>query len=70
MIQFALVVLLFITLPLWDRMTKNVSKSDDLKEVEKESKTVLTQETTENVTPLQVKCVKLALISFLFYLWC
>lgn len=67
-IQFALVVLLFFTLPLWNRVARKVNNSHvDLVEEEKDSKIVLSQKTSKKAKPLQIKGVKLALISFLFY---
>lgn len=67
-IQFALVVLFFFTLPLWNRIVKEVNSSHlDINEEKNESTTVLSYETVNEVKPLQIKGVKLALVSFLFY---
>lgn len=67
-IQFVLVVLLFFALPLWNRMAKEVNSNPaDLNEGEKDSKTALPHEPENKVKPLQIKGVKLALVSFLFY---
>ena len=56
LIQFALVFLLFITLPLWKNLEKNDSEvsSDDKKN-------------TEKISPLKIPGVKLALVSFVCY---
>ncbi|NOU98077.1 MFS transporter [Paenibacillus sp. LMG 31456] len=64
-IQFALVVILFITLPLWNRVASN-SKVPSSEEPE-DSKGQADEESSENNKPLQIKGVKLALFSFLFY---
>lgn len=64
-IQFALVVLLFFTLPLWNKVAKN--RQGDLIEDPIDSKVDLPNETVQHVKPLQIKGVKLALIPFLFY---
>jgi len=59
-IQFSLVIILLLTLPLWNRVTKINTKS--IKE-ELEDRV----ESGKDVKPLQIKGVKLALASFLFY---
>jgi fucose permease len=64
-IQFALVVILFLTLPLWNRVTKN--SNNTLNEELDDSKGVFYNEDVKDSKPLQIKGVKLALISFLFY---
>ena len=56
-IQFCLVIILLITLPLWKRIEKN-----DNKIVKEEDK-----ETAPNISPLKIPGVKLALVSFIFY---
>ena len=56
LIQFALVFLLFITLPLWKKLEKNDS------EVSNDDK-----ENTEKISPLKIPGVKLALVSFVCY---
>ncbi|MGM7722930.1 MFS transporter [Metabacillus sp. Hm71] len=61
-VQFALVVILLFTLPLWNRVTKNSNLT--LTEETEDSKDVIN---AEDVKPLQIKGVKLALASFLFY---
>lgn len=67
-IQFLLVVLLFCTLPLWDRAAKKAgSKREEVVPEEEASKNLLSHEPDRNVKPLQIRGVKLALISFLFY---
>jgi fucose permease len=60
-IQFALVVILFFTLPLWDRVAKNSKVTLSEEPVESKS------EGAKIVKPLQIRGVKLALISFFFY---
>jgi fucose permease len=64
-IQFALVVILFFTLPLWNRLEKNsdVTSTEELED----SKSVLYDAEAKNIKPLRIGGVKLALISFLFY---
>lgn len=64
-IQFALVIILFLTLPLWNRVAKNSSIT--LNEEPEDSSDVFHKENSEEVKPLQIKGVKLALVSFLFY---
>lgn len=64
-IQFALVVILFFTLPLWNRVTKN--NHITLNKEPEDSKGIFYNEDAKDVKPLQIKGVKLALISFLFY---
>ncbi|PKG23788.1 MFS transporter [Niallia nealsonii] len=64
-IQFALVVILFFTLPLWNRRGKN--SHIPLNEEPEDSKDVFSNENDHHVKPLQIKGVKLSLISFLFY---
>jgi len=68
MIQFALVLLLFFSLPLWDRVAKHVKYNKiEADEIDIEPQAVISQETVIKVKPYQIKGVKLALISFLFY---
>lgn len=55
MIQFCLVFVLFITLPLWNKMEKKCNQIDD-KEIN-----------TKNTNVLRIPGVKLALVSFIFY---
>lgn len=65
-IQFTLVLLLFLTLPLWNRVA--IKSQGDLSEEQNDVKIVLPDETVvKYVKPLQIKGVKLALVSFLFY---
>lgn len=61
-IQFALVIILFLTLPLWNRVTKNsnIAVNEDCEETSFD-------EDGKVIKPLQIKGVKLALASFLFY---
>ncbi|MBN8203570.1 MFS transporter [Bacillus sp. NTK034] len=61
-IQFVLAIILLLTFPLWNK-GKNNNKA--LSEEAEESEARLDH--AENVKPLQIKGVKLALISFLFY---
>ncbi|MFS0838817.1 MFS transporter [Paenibacillus sp. 1P03SA] len=63
-IQFALVIVLFVTLPLWSRVAKNHAASGEDKG-DLQDKGELSSE--GSVKPLQVRGVKLALASFLFY---
>ncbi|WP_139491316.1 MFS transporter [Brevibacillus dissolubilis] len=64
-IQFALVVILFLTLPLWNRVAQNsdVASGEETGEATHDSR----DGESAKVKPLQIKGVKLALISFLFY---
>ncbi|CAH0343905.1 MFS transporter [Bacillus sp. CECT 9360] len=64
-IQFALVVILFFTLPLWNRVARNTHVN--ISEVREDSKSAFDDEDTENVKPLRMSGVKLALTSFFFY---
>ncbi|WML39643.1 MFS transporter [Neobacillus sp. OS1-2] len=63
-LQFALVILLLFTLPLWNRVTKS---HITVKGVAKETNEVIHVEEEKDLKPLQIKGVKLALTSFLFY---
>ena len=64
-LQFALVVILFFTLPLWNKVggSSNVIST---KEPENTNSGLYGAD-TKNLKPLQIRGVKLALISFLFY---
>lgn len=64
-IQFALVVILFFTLPLWKRVEKGSSaaSSEGPEAIEEGAN----EQSSEKIKPLQIKGVKLALVSFLFY---
>lgn len=64
-IQFALVIILLFTLPLWNIVTKNSNIT--IKEETTESNGVINDEEEKDLKPLQIKGVKLALASFLFY---
>lgn len=64
-IQFALVVILFFTLPLWNRGRKN--GNIPLNETSEDSESLFSNENDNHVKPLQIKGVKLSLMSFLFY---
>lgn len=63
-IQFALVLILLITLPLWKRVTHNNNNAAS-NEIMKTN--AVRHEENNELKPLQVKGVKLALASFLFY---
>ncbi len=60
-LQFGLVVILFLTLPLWEKVA---SKSNNKLNTEID---VSNSQTTKNEKPLQIKGVKLAMATFLFY---
>ncbi|WHY69378.1 MFS transporter [Neobacillus sp. SuZ13] len=64
-LQFALVIILFFTLPLWKKVggSSNVNATNELENID----VVLSGENVENQKPLQIRGVKLSLISFLFY---
>jgi fucose permease len=62
-LQFLLVVILFLTLPLWSKVGRK-SQSSETNELEDEN---TNREDNKNQKPLQIMGVKLALISFLFY---
>lgn len=64
MIQFALVVLLFVSLPLWKRAGKSNSPQNG-EEVQEEAAVPAANASSGNV--LRIKGVKLAMITFLFY---
>ena len=61
-IQFALVIVLLFSLPLWSKVTKN--KEIPAKDETGESNRAIEE---SNQKPLQIKGVKLALVAFLFY---
>ncbi|WP_188455721.1 MFS transporter [Virgibacillus oceani] len=64
-IQFALAVILIFSLPLWNRVSKNsnMAVNNSLEDTPYES----AHENLKHIKPLQIKGVKLALLSFLFY---
>jgi fucose permease len=62
-LQFTLTVLLFSTLPLWNRAEKAEAINENDISTDENTNTVKASE----VKPLQIRGVKLALISFLFY---
>lgn len=64
-IQFALVVILFFSLPLWNRLAATHSSSPE-KNLE-DSREDVSGKGTEQIKPLRIKGVNLALLSFLFY---
>ncbi|MBS4217537.1 MFS transporter [Bacillus sp. FJAT-49711] len=63
-IQFALVIILFFSLPLWNKVG-NQSKNDLNEELDNSNANA--EENTKNTKPLKIRGVKLALIAFLFY---
>ncbi len=63
-IQFALVIILFFTLPLWKKV--KINRNDRLLEESDELKDVINEKETNN-KPLQTKGVKWALTTFFFY---
>src|SRR5690606_34768669 len=64
-IQIFLVLVLILSLPLWKRVSRNSNTA--LEEVSKESLMTNHVEVEKGIKPIQVKGVKLALVSFLFY---
>ncbi|MFB5198332.1 MFS transporter [Bacillus sp. AFS073361] len=64
-LQFVLVVILFFTLPLWNKVGGNstVSPSNEQENTDQ----IYSGADIKNQKPLQIRGVKLALISFLFY---
>ncbi|WP_340371596.1 MFS transporter [Peribacillus sp. FSL E2-0218] len=64
-IQFALVIILFFTLPLWNKIAKNSAAASS--EKKDEPAAALLEEDAIQTKPLRIKGVKLALVSFLFY---
>ncbi len=64
-IQFALVIILLFTLPLWNKVNKNSKVS--LHDYQEATKDGSIDEDSKDIKPLQIKGVKLALASFLFY---
>lgn len=59
-IQFALVVVLFLTIPLWRRVKSNLPETDTHSQS-------IQEEHVTGVKPLQIKGVKLGMVSFLIY---
>ena len=66
-IQFILVVFLFLTLPLWDKAAKQPSNSDSVDSEFESSDSASPKARVKSEKPLKIKGVKLALVSFLFY---
>ncbi|ETI68229.1 MFS transporter [Neobacillus vireti] len=64
-IQLALAIILFFTLPLWSKVKNNSNIT--LNGGTEESKSLSYDEEVNEIKPLQIKGVKLALTSFLFY---
>ncbi len=63
-VQFALVILLLFTLPIWKKVSR---KSDITIQDEREDLKVELEEGDNNIKPLKTKGIKLALSSFFFY---
>ncbi|MCJ8006478.1 sugar MFS transporter [Lederbergia wuyishanensis] len=63
-IQFALVIILFFSLPLWDKVA---SRSNNVANEDKDAANTSADENVRNIKPLKIRGVKLALLSFLFY---
>ncbi|OMF24111.1 MFS transporter [Paenibacillus sp. FSL H8-0548] len=64
-IQFGLVIILFITLPLWKKAP--TKKQDETYGEQEAARSEEQEGGTGKIKPLQIKGVKLALVSFLFY---
>ncbi|WP_419961947.1 MFS transporter [Psychrobacillus sp. BM2] len=64
-IQFTLVIILFFTLPLWNKV--KTKSNIILKEETEDLKGLTNDDHAKDVKPLQVRGVKLALSSFFFY---
>jgi len=64
-LQFVLVIILFFTLPLWNKVKHNSHMA--LNEGAEEPKGLSYGEADKDIKPLQIKGVKLALLTFLFY---
>ena len=62
-VQFILVIILFIALPLWNK----VEKGRTAKSVDPETPAAPSEETISSEKPLKIKGVKLALVAFFFY---
>ncbi|OAB44845.1 MFS transporter [Paenibacillus antarcticus] len=64
-VQFILVVILFVTLPLWDKVAKRshvINAESELEAMNQELDQI-----AENTKPWNIKGVKLAMLTFLFY---
>ncbi|KTD85951.1 MFS transporter [Paenibacillus etheri] len=64
-IQLSLVVILFVTLPLWDRVAGN--NSNPSAESDQEFNHPELEQAVENTKPWKLRGVKLAMLTFLFY---
>jgi fucose permease len=64
--QFVLATILFLSLPIWNRAAKE-DKSSVNQNLNDDTESQYINESDHNVKPLQIKGVKLALVSFLFY---
>ncbi|WP_256757821.1 sugar MFS transporter [Cohnella sp. WQ 127256] len=64
-IQFILVIILFASLPLWDKVAKsnNVLNDESQNEIHYQE----LEQASENTKPWQLRGVKLAMLTFLFY---
>ncbi|MDQ8739262.1 MFS transporter [Paenibacillus sp. LHD-38] len=68
LIQFGLVIVLLVTLPLWKRVASLKQSTKPALKTESNSKKMLTQsETMRHTNPLHIRGVKPSLIAFLFY---
>ncbi|MCR2822801.1 MFS transporter [Lederbergia panacisoli] len=63
-IQFALVIILFFSLPLWNKVG---NRSNNAENEELLNKNANVDESVKNTKPLKIRGVKLALVAFLFY---
>ncbi|MBS4194269.1 MFS transporter [Lederbergia citri] len=63
-IQFALVIILFFSLPLWNKVG---NRSNNVSNEAMDDTNTHVNESVKNTRPLKIKGVKLALIAFLFY---
>ncbi|WP_456278773.1 MFS transporter [Bacillus sp. AK128] len=64
-IQFVLAAILLFSLPLWNKITKN--NQTKLNETSEDIPIQSGHENTEQVKPLQIRGVKLSMLTFLFY---
>nr|WP_306812951.1 MFS transporter [Paenibacillus soyae] len=66
-IQFALVVILFLTLPLWGKVARLSSNNADEQAAASETGDEQSADAGSSVKPLRIRGVKVGLMSFLFY---
>lgn len=64
-IQFVLVLILFFSLPLWNKVNQNSNNSGQEQNEDEIYRTK--EDSVKKIKPTQIKGVKLALVSFLFY---